>query len=87
MLTLKNTFELYIESLLTFEIKFLDYAQVIQCSSIIKAVYSWKLENADAEWNYSMEVCTTLENPQQVQVTCPLNPNKEGIFFMPVRPN
>ncbi|XP_071786195.1 NADP-dependent oxidoreductase domain-containing protein 1-like [Asterias amurensis] len=55
--------------------------QVIQCGSIIKAAYSWKLENADAEWNYSMDVCTTLENPQQVQVTCPLNPNKEDAIL------
>ncbi|XP_022108684.1 NADP-dependent oxidoreductase domain-containing protein 1-like [Acanthaster planci] len=51
--------------------------QVIKCSNIIKPEFSWQLEKADMPWDCSKDVCTTLENPEQVQVTCPLNLDKE----------
>ena len=56
--------------------------QVIGCSNIIKPEFSWKMQNANMAWDSSKDVCTTLECPQQVQVTCPLNLDKEGIVFI-----
>ncbi|KAJ8045551.1 NADP-dependent oxidoreductase domain-containing protein 1 [Holothuria leucospilota] len=40
---------------------------------VMKSELSWNDENSGAEWDCSKDICTTLENQQQVEMTCPLN--------------
>ncbi|XP_038073515.1 NADP-dependent oxidoreductase domain-containing protein 1-like [Patiria miniata] len=55
--------------------------QVIKCSSLIKPEFSLPPDKADKPWDCSKDVCTTLENSQQVQATCPLSLDKEDAIL------
>ncbi|XP_033110839.1 NADP-dependent oxidoreductase domain-containing protein 1-like isoform X2 [Anneissia japonica] len=50
--------------------------QLIQFSNIIQPEITWQMKNSGAPWNRTLDVNTSLENPEQVEVTCPLASTK-----------
>lgn len=51
--------------------------QILHTTHIIKPEVVWSLDNVDKPWNCELSVNATLEDPVNINVTCPLSFNKE----------
>ncbi|XP_070576714.1 NADP-dependent oxidoreductase domain-containing protein 1-like [Ptychodera flava] len=51
--------------------------QILKTSHIIKPDITWKVDNVEKDWPTDSDINGTLENPNNVDITCPLSFNKE----------